>query len=199
MRVPRRRRRRRRLPDWAPSAKISVLSASRIRPIVGAPASSYVTALHRKPLFVTELSSKPASTLSSPPGRLPAASWVLPRRARRCARFEGHDRKTVLRLSPSARASARGTRHTVFVHSGSPRWRPFTRTWHGNSAPAAPAAPAASARAATAAAHAAANGPALGSRRRRPPPAPGPPPPRPPRPRTGPPLGPAAAARPPSP
>merc|ERR1719160_498350 len=61
----------------ARSAKISVPSVSRITLFVGAPASSYVTALHRKPLFVTELSSKPASTLSSPPGRLPAASWVL--------------------------------------------------------------------------------------------------------------------------
>merc|ERR1719160_1482230 len=52
----------------ARSAKISVPSVSRITLFVGAPASSYVTALHRKPLFVTELSSKPASTLSSPPG-----------------------------------------------------------------------------------------------------------------------------------
>merc|ERR1719160_1351088 len=66
----------------ARSAKISVPSVSRITLFVGAPASSYVTALHRKPLFVTELSSKPASTLSSPPGRLPAASWVLPQRPR---------------------------------------------------------------------------------------------------------------------
>merc|ERR1719333_1844112 len=106
MRVPRRRRRRRRLPDWAasagaPSAKTSVLSASRIRPIVGAPASSYVTALHRKPLFVTELSSKPASTLSLPPGRLPAASWVLPRRARLGPRDAPH-RRGALGVAPPA-------------------------------------------------------------------------------------------------
>ena len=134
-------------------AESSVAWAVRTTPIVASPSSSYVSALQRKPAPSGATPSlNPESTRSSPPGRpftspAAAAEAAACCCARRRARRDGHDRKTVRRRSPNRLASARGSAHTVLVHSGSPLLLPFTWTRHGNSCPAA----AASAKAAAAA------------------------------------------------